>query len=75
MTIPAEVRKHLGVGQGDKLSFVIADSGQVALTVPRYPTVASLRECAAGPALDLSYDEMKERAYEDRLADEYAPEA
>jgi AbrB family looped-hinge helix DNA binding protein len=28
VTIPAEVRRHLGVAQGDKLSFVISDGGK-----------------------------------------------
>ena len=43
MTIPAEVRRYLGVAQGDKLSFVIADTGAVELHVPKYPTVAFLQ--------------------------------
>lgn len=63
ITIPAEVRKHLRVGHGDKLSFVITDSGRVEMTVPRYPTVASLRERSAGLDQEMSYDEMKEIAY------------
>jgi len=70
VTIPAEIRKHLGVRQGDKVSFVIADTGDVAITVPRYPTVASLRERSVGQKRDLSYDEMKEIAYEDRWVDD-----
>jgi antitoxin PrlF len=44
VTIPAEVRRYLGVAQGDKLSFVIDDTGTVGLRVTSYPTVASLRE-------------------------------
>jgi AbrB family looped-hinge helix DNA binding protein len=75
VTIPAEVRRHLGVGQGDKVSFVIDDAGAVGLKVASYPTVASLRERGPGLDKDLSYDEMKEIAYEDRLGAKHATQA
>jgi AbrB family looped-hinge helix DNA binding protein len=71
VTIPVEVRKRLGLGRGDKLSFVIADSGRVELKVPRYPNVTSLRESLQGPEKEYSYDDMKEIAYEDRLVGKY----
>jgi AbrB family looped-hinge helix DNA binding protein len=67
VTIPAEIRRYLGVRQGDKVSFVIGDTGTVGLKVAAYPTVASLRERGPGPGKALSYDEMKEIASEDRL--------
>ncbi len=73
VTIPAEVRRHLGVAQGDKLSFVISDGGEVALKTPQYPTVVSLRGTPVALAEDLGFDEMKEIAYEDRLAEKYQP--
>jgi AbrB family looped-hinge helix DNA binding protein len=63
VTIPAEIRRHLGVSQGDKLSFVIEDDGSIEVKVATYPTVASLRERGPGLDEDLSYDEMKEIAY------------
>jgi AbrB family looped-hinge helix DNA binding protein len=68
ITIPAEMRRYLGVKKGDKLSFVIDDAGKVALEALPYPTVASLRERSTKSAIDLTYDEMKEIAYEDRTA-------
>jgi AbrB family looped-hinge helix DNA binding protein len=68
VTIPAEVRRHLGVHEGDKLSFVIPDAGAVELRVPKYPTVASLRGQAAKLSEDLTFHEMKQIAYADRLA-------
>jgi AbrB family looped-hinge helix DNA binding protein len=74
VTIPAEVRRYLGVGQGDKLSFVIDDSGTVGLKVAAYPTVASLRERGPELAKDLPYDELKEIAYEERLAAKHTPD-
>lgn len=74
VTIPAEVRRHLGIGQGDKLSFVIDDDGRIQVKVPAYPDVASLRERGSGLRENLSFDEMKEVAYEDRLAATYSPD-
>lgn len=68
VTIPAQVRKHLEVNRGDKLSFVIDDDGTVKLDVLVYPTVASLHERGPGPDQNLSYNNMKEIAYQERLA-------
>jgi antitoxin PrlF len=75
VTIPAEVRRHLGVAQGDKLSFVIPDAGAVELHVPKYPTVASLRGRSAELSENLTFHEMKEIAYEDRLAAKHKKKA
>ncbi|MGH2443442.1 MAG: AbrB/MazE/SpoVT family DNA-binding domain-containing protein [Chloroflexota bacterium] len=72
ITIPAEVRRHLGVNQGDKPSFVIADTGAVELHIPKYPTVASLRDQVATLEKEMTDDEMKEIAYEDGLAAKYS---
>jgi len=75
ITIPTEVRKHLGVAQGDKLSFVIPKTGVVELRVAQYPTVASLRGAACKPLTpDLTDGEMTEIAYEDRLLATYTDE-
>ncbi|MGN6360680.1 MAG: AbrB/MazE/SpoVT family DNA-binding domain-containing protein, partial [Thermomicrobiales bacterium] len=35
LTVPAEVRRQLGLKQGDKVAFMLKD-GQVTLHVPRY---------------------------------------
>lgn len=34
VTIPAAVRRHLGVGTNDKITFVIEDTGEVRSSVP-----------------------------------------
>ena len=67
VTIPAEVRKRLGIKQGDKLAFVIEDAGGVRLEPPRYRDVASLRGAAGTLAKSLAWDEMLEIAREDHL--------
>jgi antitoxin PrlF len=73
VTLPAAVRKHLGLGTGDKVSFVIPDTGAVEIHVPQYPTVASLLGAPVTLSEDLTMGEMKEIAYEDRLAETYKP--
>jgi antitoxin PrlF len=42
VTIPADVRRHLGVASSDKVAFVILDSGKVELRPAQF-SVASLR--------------------------------
>ncbi len=66
VTIPAEVRKQLGVKTGDKLTFVIEEEGRIELRAPIYPTVASLRGAAGSLAKPRSWDEMRAIAREDQ---------
>ncbi|MCX6024052.1 MAG: type II toxin-antitoxin system PrlF family antitoxin [Chloroflexi bacterium] len=67
VTIPAEIRRHLGVATNDKLSFIIEDDGTVRVSVPRYPTIESLRGAAGKLDRSLSWEEMREIAREDHL--------
>ncbi len=46
VVIPVEVRKQLGIEQGDKVLFILNEEGQVELKSVKYPTVASLRGAA-----------------------------
>jgi hypothetical protein len=62
-----EVRRHLGLKPRDKIAFVIEDEGEVRLKPPRYSNVYSLRAAAGSLPNPLSWQEMKEIAYEDRL--------
>jgi len=66
VTIPAEVRKHLGLQMRDKVAFVIEPDGGVRLVVPRYPNIASLVGAAGSLKVPLSLHEMREIAYLDR---------
>ncbi len=67
VTIPAEVRKYLGIKTNDKIAFVIDAEGTVRLKVPRYPDIASLRGAAGSLNKPLNWQQMQEIAYEDRL--------
>jgi antitoxin PrlF len=69
VTVPAEVRKHLGIKEGDKLSFVIEDEGAVRVEAPRYRDVASLRGAAGKLEKPLSWEEMIEIAREDHVSE------
>ena len=39
VTIPAEVRRHLGITKNQKIALVIEKTGEVKLKVPRYPSL------------------------------------
>jgi AbrB family looped-hinge helix DNA binding protein len=69
VTVPVEVRRHLGVGANDKLSFVISDEGEVKLKAPRYSTIESLRGAAGSLEWALSKEEMLEIAHEEAIAE------
>lgn len=71
VTIPAEVRRHLGVGRNDKLSFIIEPDGVVRLRAPRYPDIESLRGVAGSLEKPISWPEMQEIAREDRLLEKH----
>ena len=68
VTIPAEIRKYLGIKTNDKIAFVIDQEGSVRLRVPHYPTIASLRGAAGRLQKPLSWQQMQRIAYEDRFA-------
>jgi antitoxin PrlF len=67
VTIPASVRKHLGIKTNDKIAFVIDQEGAVRLRVPRYTDIASLRGAAGSLSKPLSWQQMREIAQEDHL--------
>ncbi len=71
VTIPAEIRKYLGITTNDKIGFVIDDEGVVRLRVLRYPTIASLRGAAGRLNKPLSWKEVQKIAQEDRFTTKY----
>jgi antitoxin PrlF len=71
VTIPVEVRNYLGIKTNDKIAFVIDSEGVVRIRVIRYPDIASLRGAAGSLNKPLSWQEMQEIAYEDRLKAKY----
>ena len=75
VTIPAEVRKHLGLKQGDQVAFVLDDAGKVELKAPKYPTVASLAGAAGTLREPRDVEAMLAIAREDAVEEEYRTHA
>lgn len=71
VTVPSEVRKHLGIAINDKIAFIIESTGNVTVTQVKYPDVASLRGAAGSLKRPLPFKEMKKIALEDRLSKKY----
>ena len=67
VTLPVEIRRQLGLSQGDKLSFVIDDDGTIELKSPKYSDVASLAGAAGTLSESMSWDRVKDIAREDRF--------
>lgn len=70
VTIPAPIRRTLGLKQGDKVAFVIKDEGEVALRVPEYPNMAALRGAAGTLPRRMSWKDV-EQVVADERAKEY----
>lgn len=74
VTIPAEIRRTLGIERGDKLAFLLDDQGRVELRPAAYSTVASVRGAAGSLREPLSWQEVREIAREDHLMRATLPE-
>ena len=69
VTIPVAVRRHLGVGVNDKVTFVLDENGEVRLRAPHYPTIESLRGIAGSLAAPRSWQETEETAQDEHAQD------
>jgi AbrB family looped-hinge helix DNA binding protein len=67
VTIPVEVRRHLGVKRKGKVAFVIED-GEVKLRAPEYPDVDALSGAAGRLEKPLTWKEVRDIARDERLA-------
>ena len=66
VTVPAPVRRHLGLEPSDKIAFVIEPDGTVRVRAPRFPTLDSLRGAAGSLKRPMPWRKMREIAREDR---------
>jgi AbrB family looped-hinge helix DNA binding protein len=65
-TIPAAVRRALGLHPGDRLTFELADAGSLpVVTIRRYPTLDELAGTVPVPpdVRGLPWSEIRERAW------------
>lgn len=68
VTIPAEVRRFLGLTRNQKIALVLEpETRSVRLKLPRYPSVASLEGAAGSLAADMSWHQMRDIAREERV--------
>lgn len=68
VTLPVEIRRHLGVAERDKIAFIVDDNGSVSVRPVEFPTVASVQGVAGSLPRPLSWEEMRDIAYADRFA-------
>jgi AbrB family looped-hinge helix DNA binding protein len=66
ITIPAAVRRHLGVEKNQRLALVIEPEGTVRLKVPRYPNVAAVQGTVPALGTQRTWTETLAMAHEDR---------
>jgi len=71
ITIPIEVRKHLGIDTKAKVAFVIEPSGIVQVSPAKYPDIESLRGIAGKLKKPLSWKEVTRIAHEDAFKEKY----
>jgi AbrB family looped-hinge helix DNA binding protein len=72
VTIPAEIRRRLGLGKHEKIALVMDEKkGDVRLRMPKYPTLESVRGAAGTAKKKRRWKEVEETAYEDALASEF----
>lgn len=73
VTIPADIRRRLGVGIAEKIAFVLTDEGRVELRPARFTLESVLGSIPALPNesidLDREIDEAREEAAEERVRD------
>ena len=68
VTIPAEVRRHLGIKKKQKIALVIEKAGEVKLKVPRYPNIDSIVGKAGRLNRPLSWHQLRTAARAERLS-------
>lgn len=66
ITIPADVRRHLGVATGDRVTFVLTDGDTVTMRRSRDLTVAELAGAAGKLPEPLAWEEVIAIAREER---------
>ncbi len=68
VTIPAEVRRALGIKKHQKIALVINRAGEVKLKVPRYPNIDSIVGKAGRLERPLSWRQLRAVARSEHLS-------
>lgn len=67
ITIPAEVRRRLGVGPSDKIAFVLTQSGDTVVRPARYTLENVIGSIKALPGESIDLDDEIEKATEEEI--------
>jgi AbrB family looped-hinge helix DNA binding protein len=68
VTIPAEVRRFLGLTKNQKVALVLEpETHSVRLKLPHYPSVASLEGAAGSLPVEMSWHHLRDIAREDHI--------
>jgi bifunctional DNA-binding transcriptional regulator/antitoxin component of YhaV-PrlF toxin-antitoxin module len=62
ITLPAEVRRHLGVGLSDTIAFVFTERGTVEIYKPRFDLESIIGSVPAIPGASLDFEQEIEAA-------------
>lgn len=68
ITIPANIRRRLGVGASDKVAFVVGEDGKIEVSVPRYDLESVLGSIPAIPGESLDLEREIEAATAEAMA-------
>ena len=72
VTLPAEIRRHLGVATGNRVIFILEDGGEVRLKPQALRRVADLRGAAGTLKEALPWQQMRRLAREDHASEQIA---
>jgi len=73
ITLPARVRRHLGIAPHSKIAFFLDDPGIVRLEAMEFSTIADLSGAAGTLPTPMSWEEMRAIAREEQAAAAVAP--
>jgi AbrB family looped-hinge helix DNA binding protein len=68
ITLPADVRRRLGVGATDKIAFVLSEDGRVEIRAPRFDLDSIIGSVPPLPDASLDFDREIEEATAEQIA-------
>ena len=71
VTIPAEIRRRLGLEKGSTLEFIVQDDGSVTLRVPKWTFDSVLGSVVLPREMSLDLDAEIEEAMEEAMAEKH----
>jgi antitoxin PrlF len=66
VVIPLEIRKHLGLQEGDSIKFVVDDDGMLQAKIIKKSDLMSLNGIVKAKGDTSNYEKVRREAYEER---------